>query len=103
MRSRTGCTSSRYGEHTLDPVVGETNDARVNNMWLDPIGKTEVYAALENAATGPVAEGSVGAVRHQAFGWKGGIGTSSRVLPSELGRLHRGRRWCRPTSAARCR
>ena len=74
------------GEHTLNPVVGETNDARVNNMWVDPVGKTEVYAALENAATGPVAEGSVGAgTGTQAFGWKGGIGTSSRVLPSALG------------------
>mgnify|MGYP001814689362 FL=1 len=74
------------GEHTLNPVVGETNDARVNNMWLDPVSKTEVYAALANAASGPVVEGSVGAgTGTQAFGWKGGIGTSSRVLPSELG------------------
>ena len=74
------------GEHTLNPVVGETNDARVNNMWADPVGKAQVYAALENAATGPVAEGSVGAgAGTQAFGWKGGIGTSSRVLPSQLG------------------
>ncbi len=74
------------GEHTLNPVVGETNDARVNNMWLDPVGKTEVYAALENATTGPVAEGSVGAgTGTQAFSWKGGIGTSSRVLPPALG------------------
>jgi len=74
------------GEHTLNPVVGETNDARVNNMWADPVGKEEVYAALENAAGGPVAEGSVGAgTGTQAFGWKGGIGTSSRVLPPELG------------------
>ena len=74
------------GEHTLNPVVGETNDARVNNMWADPVGKAQVYAALENAASGPVAEGSVGAgAGTQAFGWKGGIGTSSRVLPSQLG------------------
>ena len=74
------------GEHTLNPVVGETNDARVNNMWADPIGKSEVYAALDNAATGPVAEGSVGAgTGTQAFAWKGGIGTSSRVLPESLG------------------
>ena len=74
------------GEHTLNPVVGETNDARVNNMWADPVGKAEVYAALENATDGPVAEGSVGAgTGTQAFGWKGGIGTSSRVLPEALG------------------
>ena len=74
------------GEHTLNPVVGETNDARVNNMWADPIGRREVYAALKSAATGPVAEGSVGSgTGTQAFGWKGGIGTSSRVLPPALG------------------
>ena len=74
------------GEHTVNPVVGETNDAWVNNMWADPVGKAQVYQALENAGSGPVAEGSVGAdTGTQAFGWKGGIGTSSRVLPPELG------------------
>jgi D-aminopeptidase len=74
------------GEHTLNPVVGETNDARVNNMWADPVGSREVRAALESADTGVVAEGSVGAgTCTQAFGWKGGIGTSSRVLPAALG------------------
>ena len=74
------------GEHTLNPVVGETNDSRVNNMWADPVGKVEVFAALDNASDGPVAEGSVGAgTGTQAFAWKGGIGTSSRVLPAELG------------------
>ncbi len=74
------------GEHTLNPVVGETNDARVNNMWADPIQREEVYAALAAADTGPVAEGSVGAgTGTQAFGWKGGIGTSSRALPASLG------------------
>ncbi|MEQ8408580.1 MAG: P1 family peptidase [Gammaproteobacteria bacterium] len=74
------------GEDTINPVVGETNDARVNNMWADPIQHAEVFAALNNAAGGPVAEGSVGAgTGTQAFGWKGGIGTSSRVLPESLG------------------
>jgi len=74
------------GEHTLNPIVGETNDARVNNMWADPIQKEQVYAALNSASAGPVEEGSVGAgTGTQAFGWKGGIGTSSRVLPEELG------------------
>lgn len=74
------------GEHTINPVVGETNDARVNNMWADPIGREEVFEALDGAAGGPVAEGSVGAgAGTQAFGWKGGIGTSSRVLPDSLG------------------
>lgn len=74
------------GEHTVNPVVGETNDGRVNNMWADPIRRDEVFAALETASGGAVAEGSVGAgTGTQAFGWKGGIGTSSRLLPEALG------------------
>jgi D-aminopeptidase len=74
------------GQHTINPVVGETNDGRVNNMWADPVQRDEVYAALATASGGPVAEGSVGAgTGTQAFGWKGGIGTSSRVLPESLG------------------
>jgi D-aminopeptidase len=74
------------GEHTVNPIVGETNDSHVNNMWADPIQKDEVFEALANASDGPVEEGSVGAgTGTQAFGWKGGIGTSSRVLPESLG------------------
>ncbi|MDH3490708.1 MAG: P1 family peptidase [Gammaproteobacteria bacterium] len=74
------------GEHTVNPVVGETNDSVVNNMWSNPVGRDEVFAALNGASAGPVVEGSVGAgTGTQAFGWKGGIGTSSRVLPKSLG------------------
>ncbi len=74
------------GEHTVNPVVGETNDARVNNMWADPVQGEHVFRALATASGGPVEEGSVGAgTGTQAFGWKGGIGTSSRVLPASLG------------------
>ena len=74
------------GEHTVNPVVGETNDSTVNNMWADPVQRAEVFEALDAASDGPVAEGSVGAgTGTQAFGWKGGIGTSSRVLPESLG------------------
>ena len=74
------------GEHTVNPVVGETNDANVNDMWADPIQRDEVFEALGGASSGPVAEGSVGAgTGTQAFAWKGGIGTSSRVLPESLG------------------
>ncbi len=74
------------GDHTINPVVGETNDGRVNDLWADAIGPEEVVAALENAKGGPVEEGSVGAgTGTQAFAWKGGIGTSSRVLPESLG------------------
>ncbi len=74
------------GEHTVNPVVGETNDSRVNNMWADPVQREHVFAALANASDGPVEEGSVGAgTGTQAFAWKGGIGSSSRVLPESLG------------------
>ena len=74
------------GEHTVNPVVGETNDSRVNNMWTNPVQQEHVFEALANAAGGPVEEGSVGAgTGTQAFSWKGGIGTSSRVLPDSLG------------------
>jgi D-aminopeptidase len=74
------------GEHTINPIVGETNDAWVNDMWAKPVRRAHVYAALDAAASGPVAEGSVGAgTGTQAFAWKGGIGTSSRVLPESLG------------------
>lgn len=74
------------GEHTINPVVGETNDARVNNMWADPVGLNHVYEALNGAHDGPVLEGSIGAgTGTQAFGWKGGIGSSSRKLPPSLG------------------
>ena len=74
------------GEHTINPIVGETNDGRVNDMWSDPVQPGHVREALEAAKGGPIAEGSVGAgTGTQAFGWKGGIGTSSRVLPESLG------------------
>jgi D-aminopeptidase len=74
------------GEHTVNPIVGETNDSVVNDMWSNPIGEKEVFEALDGATRGPVAEGSVGAgTGTQAFGYKGGIGTSSRVLPGPLG------------------
>jgi len=74
------------GEHTVNPIVGETNDSVVNNMWADPVQREHVFNALDNASGGSVEEGSVGAgTGTQAFGWKGGIGTSSRVLPASLG------------------
>jgi D-aminopeptidase len=74
------------GEHTINPVVGETNDSWVNDMWQDPVQREHVEEALRVASSGPVAEGSVGAgTGTGAFGWKGGIGTSSRLLPRSLG------------------
>jgi len=72
------------GCRSVNPVVGETNG--IGNTGGRYVGKKEVYAAINNASSGPVAEGSVGAGRGTAFfGWKGGIGTSSRVLPAGLG------------------
>ncbi|MBS0396662.1 MAG: P1 family peptidase [Proteobacteria bacterium] len=69
---------------SLNPVVGETNDGWALNAIRDfPLTDADVVQALESAATGPVAEGSVGAgTGTVAFGWKGGIGTSSRVVPA---------------------
>ena len=71
---------------SINPVVAETNDGTLNAIRTRPIGAKDVRAALTAAASGPVAEGSVGAGAGTiAFGWKGGIGTSSRVLPAALG------------------
>jgi D-aminopeptidase len=71
---------------SINPVVGETNDGGLNDIRARPVTAEHVRQALETAAGGAVAEGSVGAGHGTvAFGWKGGIGTSSRVLPSSLG------------------
>jgi D-aminopeptidase len=70
---------------SINPVVAETNDGMLNDIRGRHVGREEVYAALRAASDGPVAEGSVGAgTGTVAFGWKGGIGTSSRVVSSEL-------------------
>ena len=71
---------------SINPVVGETNDGGLNDIRLRPVTAAHVVQALEGAADGPVSEGSVGAgTGTVAFGWKGGIGTSSRHLPESLG------------------
>jgi len=71
---------------SINPVVGETNDGYLNDIRARPIRPEHVVSALESASGGPVAEGSVGAgTGTRAFGWKGGIGTSSRSLPEVLG------------------
>ena len=76
---------------SINPVVGETNDGRLNDIRSRPIEAHHVVAALESATNGPVTEGAVGAgAGTVAFGWKGGIGTSSRVLPESLGRYNLG-------------
>ena len=71
---------------SINPVVAETNDGTLNDIRARPITAEQVRAALTSASDGPVAEGSVGAgTGTVAFGWKGGIGTSSRLLPQSLG------------------
>jgi len=71
---------------SINPIIGETNDGGLNDIRSRPITAAAVVRALESATSGPVAEGSVGAgTGTVAFGWKGGIGTSSRVLPASLG------------------
>ena len=71
---------------SINPVVGETNDGQLNaTRSRVGIGRA-VGQALAAATAGPVAEGSVGAGHGTVmFGWKGGIGTASRVLPVSLG------------------
>ena len=71
---------------SINPVIGETNDGGLNAIRTRPIMPEHVREALTSAASGPVAEGSVGAgTGTNAFEWKGGIGTSSRALPRTLG------------------
>jgi D-aminopeptidase len=74
------------GVRSINPVVGETNDGGLNATRARPGIGAAVAQALAIADTGAVLEGSVGAGRGTGmFGWKGGIGTSSRRLPASLG------------------
>ena len=71
---------------SVNPVVGETNDSGLNDIRGRHVKKEHVLSAIQNATSGPVAEGSVGAgTGTRALGFKGGIGTASRVLPKEAG------------------
>jgi len=71
---------------SVNAVVGETNDGYLNDIRARRVTAEHARAAIEAAREGPVAEGSVGAgTGTVAFNWKGGIGTSSRRLPAELG------------------
>lgn len=71
---------------SLNALVGETNDGYLNDIRARPIRAEHVVGALEGARSGPVEEGAVGAGTGTiAFGWKGGIGTSSRRLPMDAG------------------
>jgi D-aminopeptidase len=71
---------------SVNPLVGETNDGWLNDIRGFHVKAEQVRRALEEASNGPVEEGSVGAGAGTiAFGWKGGIGTSSRRLPEKEG------------------
>ncbi|MBI4472517.1 MAG: P1 family peptidase, partial [Acidobacteria bacterium] len=71
---------------SINPLVGETNDGGLNDIRGRHIKSTDVAEAIRGAKTGPVEEGAVGAgTGTSAFGFKGGIGTSSRKLPPNLG------------------
>src|ERR1700722_6388617 len=71
---------------SINPVVGETNDGYLSDIRGRHITPDAVFAAIKNAKGGPVEEGAVGAgTGTVAFGWKGGIGTSSRPLPASRG------------------
>jgi len=71
---------------SVNAVVGETNDGTLNDIRARRVRPADAMAAIETAREGPVQEGAVGAGTGTiAFGWKGGIGTSSRKLPASLG------------------
>ena len=71
---------------SVNAVVGETNDGYLNDIRGRHVTPADAVAAIEAARGGPVQEGAVGAgTGTVAFGWKGGIGTSSRKLPASLG------------------
>lgn len=71
---------------SINPIVAETNDGGLNDIRGRHITREDVFSAIKTAKSGPVEEGVVGAGTGTiAFGWKGGIGTSSRKLPASLG------------------
>jgi len=79
-------TDGNENIRSINPVVGETNDGFLSDIRARPVGPAEVRAALRNADSGPVTEGSVGAgTGTRALGFKGGIGTASRRITSNAG------------------
>lgn len=71
---------------SVNPVVGETNDGYLNDIRGRHVSKEDVLHAIQNASDGEVKEGNVGAgTGTVAFGYKGGIGTSSRLIPEKAG------------------
>lgn len=90
------------GVYSFNPVVGECNDSFLNDILGRHVKQEHVFAALQNATAENVEEGNVGAgTGMSGFGWKGGIGTSSRRLPKELGDFTLGALVLTNTGAAR--
>lgn len=78
--------SGNENVRSVNSIVGETNDAYLNDIRGRHVEESHVLEAIAGAATGAVTEGNVGAgTGTVCFGFKGGIGTSSRVLPESLG------------------
>jgi D-aminopeptidase len=71
---------------SINPVVGETNDGYLSDIRGRHITPEDVFSAIKGAKGGAVEEGDVGAgTGTVVFGWKGGIGTASRRLPTIVG------------------
>jgi D-aminopeptidase len=71
---------------SVNPVVGDTNMSFLNDSRSRPVKRSHLFKAIKNSCSGPVDEGVVGAgTGTSTFGWKGGIGTSSRILPEKDG------------------
>ena len=89
MNATVGYTLNQKGNEqirSVNAVVGETNDGRLNDIRGRHVSEEDVLTAINNANSGKMEEGNVGAGTGTiCFGWKGGIGTSSRKLPASLG------------------
>lgn len=89
MAAVIGYTLSQAGNEdvrSVNAVVGETNDGRLNDIRGRHVKETHVLQAIKSASAGPVEEGNVGAgTGTVAFGFKGGIGTASRMIPKKMG------------------
>ncbi len=71
---------------SVNAVVGETNDGYLNDIRARALSSAQILQAIRSARAGAVEEGAVGAgTGTVAFGWKGGIGTSSRRVPAASG------------------
>ena len=89
MNAVVSYTLSKKGNQnvqSVNAIVGETNDGFLNDIRGRHVTESDVLNAINNASTGKVAEGNTGAGTSTiCFGFKGGIGTASRVLPKKLG------------------